>query len=197
MPTVRRPDVLAGHDGFEDAAAVQVAPGLAVVQSVDFFTPVVDDPAAFGRIAAANALSDLYAMGAQPAFALALAAWPRSLDLELLAEILAAGAEKAAEAGCVVLGGHTINDPEPKYGLAATGLADPDGLWRNAGGRAGDALVLTKPLGTGVVATAIKAGAAPEEVVAEAVRSMERLNADAAEAVREAGGPHAVTDVTG
>ena len=196
LPAVHDPDVLAGHEGNEDAAAVRLAPGLAVVQSVDFFTPVVDDPATFGRIAAANALSDLYAMGARPVFALALAAWPRSLDLGLLAEIVQGGAAKAAEAGCAIVGGHTIDDPEPKYGLAVTGVADPDALWRNKGGRAGDALVLTKRLGTGVVATAIKADAAPGQAVDAALESMQRLNADAAEAVRVAG-PHAVTDVTG
>ena len=134
------------------------------MQSVDFFTPIVDDPAAFGRIAAANALSDLYAMGARPLFALALAAWPRALDLDLLARVLEGGAAKAAEAGCPVVGGHTIDDPEPKYGLAVTGVADPDGLWRNAGGRAGDELYLTKPLGTGVISTALKNEAAPPEV---------------------------------
>src|SRR3954470_11864510 len=168
LPAVHNPDVLAGHDGNEDAAAVRVAPGLAVVQSVDFFTPVVDDPASFGRIAAANALSDLYAMGARPLFALALAAWPRALDLELLAAVLEGGAAKAAEAGCSLVGGHTIDDPEPKYGLAVTGVADPDALWRNAGARAGDELYLTKPLGTGVVSTAIKNEAAPADVVAVA-----------------------------
>jgi selenide,water dikinase len=196
LPPVRDANVLAGHDGFEDAAAYLVAPGMALVQSVDFFTPIVDDPAAFGRIAAANALSDLYAMGARPLFALALAAWPRELDLDLFARVLEGGAAKAAEAGCPVVGGHTIDDPEPKYGLAVTGIADPDALWRNAGGRAGDELYLTKPLGTGVVSTAVKNEAAPPDVVAAAVASMERLNRDAADAAREAG-PSAVTDVTG
>src|SRR4051794_23717439 len=135
-------------------------------------------------------------MGARPLFALALAAWPRALDLELLAAVLEGGAAKAAEAGCSLVGGHTIDDPEPKYGLAVTGVADPDALWRNAGARAGDELYLTKPLGTGVVSTAIKNEAAPADVVAVAVDSMERLNRDAAEAAREAG-PSAVTDVTG
>src|SRR3954452_1570925 len=125
LPAVHDPDVLAGHEGNEDAAAVRLAPGLAVVQSVDFFTPIVDDPADFGRIAAANALSDLYAMGARPVFALALAAWPRAVGLGLLSLVVRGGAEKAAEAGCVLMGGHTIDDPEPKYGLAVTGLASP------------------------------------------------------------------------
>jgi selenide,water dikinase len=169
---------------------------MALVQSVDFFTPIVDDPAAFGRIAAANALSDLYAMGARPLFALALAAWPRELDLDLFSRVLEGGASKAAEAGCPVVGGHTIDDPEPKYGLAVTGIASPDALWRNAGGRAGDELYLTKPLGTGVISTAVKSEAAPPEVIGAAVASMERLNRDAADAAREAG-PSAVTDVTG
>src|SRR5690242_16959345 len=190
LPAVHDPDILAGHDGNEDAAAVRVAPGVALVQSVDFFTPVVDDPGTFGRIAAANALSDLYAMGARPVFALALAAWPRSLDLGLLSQIVQGGAAKAAEAGCAIVGGHTIDDPEPKYGLAVSGVADPDALWRNKGGRAGDVLVLTKRLGTGVVATAIKADGAPPDAVEDALASMQRLNADAAEAVRDAG-PHA------
>jgi selenide,water dikinase len=196
MPPVAEAAVLAGHAGNEDAAAYLVADGLAIVQTVDFFTPIVDDAATFGRIAAANAISDVYAMGARPLLALALVAWPRALGSELLGEIVLAGAGKAAEAGIPVLGGHSIDDPEPKYGLAVTGLVAPDALWRNSGGRAGDELYMTKPLGTGVIATAIKAGEAPDEVVREAVASMERLNRDAADAVRLAG-PNAVTDVTG
>jgi selenide,water dikinase len=196
LPRVDGAAVLQGFEGFDDAAVVRVADDLAVVQSVDFFTPIVDDPATFGAIAAANALSDLYATGARPAFALALAAWPRSLELDGLAEVMAGGAAKAAEAGAPIVGGHTIDDPEPKYGLAVTGIGRPDELWRNAGGRPGDELWLTKPLGTGVISTALKHEAAPEDAVSAAVASMTRLNRDAAEAARAAG-PSAVTDVTG
>jgi selenide,water dikinase len=196
LPPVTDPAVLTAHAGFEDAAAYRLSDELALVQTVDFFTPVVDDPEAWGRVAAANAISDVYAMGGRPLFALAVAAWPRELDLELLGRVLAAGAAKAAEAGASVVGGHTVDDPEPKYGLAVTGLVHPQALWRNAGGRAGDRLFLTKRLGTGVVTTAIKREAASAAAAAAAVASMERLNAAAAEAVREAG-PSAVTDVTG
>jgi len=168
-----------------------------MVVTVDFFSPVVDDPRDFGRIAGANALSDLYAMGARPLFALNLFAFPRAhLGGGIAEEILAGGAELAAEAGIPILGGHSIDDPEPKYGMVAVGEVHPDRLVTNAGGRAGDVLLLTKPLGTGVITTALKADAAPPSVVARAVRTMAALNRGAAEAMVRLG-VRCATDVTG
>ena len=169
----------------------------ALVQTVDFFTPVVDDPAAFGAIAAANALSDVYAMGGRPLTALSIAAFPETdFPVEWAAAIVRGGAAKLAEAGCALLGGHSVRDPEIKFGYAITGLIDPHRILTNAGGRGGEILVLTKPLGTGVIATALKAGKAPGESVAAATESMARLNRDAvAAALRH--GVTAVTDITG
>ncbi len=168
-----------------------------LVQTVDFFTPVVDDPEAFGRIAAANALSDIYAMGGRPLTALSIAAFPeKDFPIEWSQAIVRGGQEKLREAGCVLLGGHSVRDPEIKFGYAITGLVDPKKLLTNAGGRAGDALVLTKPLGTGVIATALKAGQAPEQAVVAATQSMATLNRiPAAVALRF--GAHAATDITG
>jgi selenide,water dikinase len=167
------------------------------VQTVDFFTPVVDDPRAFGAIAAANALSDVYAMGGRPLSALAIAAFPdRDFPGEWAGEIVRGGAAKLAEAGCALLGGHSVRDPEVKFGYAVTGLVDPGRMITNAGGREGQVLVLTKPLGTGVVSTALKAGRAPATVLAEATRSMAELNQGASRAALD----HGVTggtDVTG
>ncbi len=167
------------------------------MQTVDFFTPVVDDPEAFGAIAAANALSDVYAMGGRPLTALSIAAFPeKDFPLEWAAAIVRGGQRKLREAGAVLLGGHSVRDPEIKFGYAVTGLVDPERMLTNARARPGDALVLTKPLGTGVIATALKAGAAPEPVVAEATRSMLLLNAAAAAAAVRLGA-RAATDVTG
>lgn len=196
LPRSIDPRVLAGNDGFEDAGVVQVAGDLAIVQTVDFFAPVVDDPGDFARIAAANAISDIYAMGATPLVALALVAWPQELPGDALAELLAAGIEKAGEAGCSIIGGHSIVDAEPKYGLAVTGTCAPDRLWRNSGARPGDVLFLTKPLGAGIVARAIKREVCPPEVARAAIGWMSRLNRDAAEAAHTVG-PAAATDVTG
>lgn len=181
----------------DDAAVYRLDDDRALVATADFFTPIVDDPRDFGRIAAANALSDIYAMGARPLLALNLVAFPRSLlDRGILEAILRGGDEVAREAGVPVLGGHSIDDQEPKYGLCVVGEVHPDRLVRNSTGLDGDALVLTKPLGTGIIATAIKAGAAAEEAVAGAVAWMTTLNRRAAEAmVRHAA--HAATDVTG
>jgi selenide,water dikinase len=176
---------------------VQLTDDLAIVQTADFFTPIVDDPYAFGRIAATNALSDVYAMGGRPVCALNLVAYPlETLGPEPLREILRGGADAAAEAGAAVIGGHSIDDPEPKYGMAVTGIVDPRAVLTNAGGRAGDALVLTKPLGAGTVATALKRGLADEALVERAIAVMSTLNAAAAEQARAAGA-HALTDVTG
>ncbi len=189
------PDILVGHDRMDDAAVYRLSGDAAVVATVDFFTPIVDDPATFGAIAATNALSDVYAMGAKPLFALAVAAYPRDGDLAVLGEILRGGAEVAGSAGCPVLGGHTIDDAEPKYGLAVVGTVHPGHVMTNAAGRPGDVLVLTKALGTGIVVAAAKADG-PGPVHALAVEQMLRSNAAAAEAAREVG-IRCATDVTG
>ena len=181
----------------DDAAVYRIADDRALVVTLDFFTPIVDDPYDFGRIAAANALSDVYAMGGRPLFALNLLSFPRGLlDEGLAEEIIRGGAEKAAEAGIAVLGGHSIDDSEPKYGMVAVGEVDPGAMLANDGARAGDDLVLTKPLGTGIVATAVKAGKCPGGLLEAAVESMARLNRGAAEAAIDVGA-HAATDVTG
>ena len=197
LPKPTDPDVLVGTAIADDAGVYRLRGDLAIVQTVDFFTPIVDDPYDFGRIAAANSLSDIYAMGAQPLTALNLVAWPvEELGTELLAEVLRGGGEVAASAGAAVLGGHTIDDPEPKYGLAVTGTIDPRELLTITGGRVGDALVLTKPVGAGAVATALKKELVSEETVRAAVEVMSELNVAAAAAAR-AVDAHAVTDVTG
>jgi selenide,water dikinase len=191
------PRVLVATDTADDAGVVRLTDEIALVQTADFFTPIVDDAYAFGRIAATNALSDVYAMGGEPVSALNLVAWPLDvLGSELLGEVLRGGADAAAAAGISVVGGHSIDDPEPKYGMAVTGTVHPDRILTNAGGRAGDALVLTKPLGAGTVATAIKRGLASEAIVARAIEVMTTLNAEGARRARAAGA-HALTDVTG
>lgn len=191
------PNALVDASTGDDAAVYRVSADRALVVTADFFTPIVDDPFDFGRIAAANALSDIYAMGARPLFALNLVGFPRRLlDEGLLEEILRGGGEVCREAGISVLGGHSIDDPEPKFGMVAVGEAHPDRLMTNAGARPGDVLVLTKPLGTGVVTTAIKADAASDPVVRGAIEVMTTLNRDAAEAAR-AVGVRAGTDVSG
>jgi selenide,water dikinase len=181
-----------------DDAAVYVLPGgQGLVQTVDFFTPIVDDPYDWGRIAAANAFSDVYAMGGKPALALNLVAWPvKELPLHMLARVLEGGAQVAREAGVLILGGHSIHDPEPKYGMAVTGFVDPDAVVRNSTMRPGDRLVLTKPLGLGILTTAVKRGEATAEQLERAVETMTALNAGASEAMLEVG-VSACTDVTG
>jgi selenide,water dikinase len=197
LPRPSDPRVLVAADTADDAAVVQLTPELAIVQTADFFTPIVDDPYAFGRIAATNALSDIYAMGARPVSALNLVAYPlATLGPDVLREILRGGADAVAAAGAAVVGGHSIDDPEPKYGMAVTGVVAPDAVLTNAGGRAGDALVLTKPLGAGAIATAIKRGLADAALVERAIAVMTTLNDRAADQVRAAGA-HALTDVTG
>lgn len=185
-----------GLDAPDDAAVYRVADDLALVQTVDFFTPVVDDPYDWGRIAAANALSDVYAMGGRPVTALNLVGWPRSLDFALLGRVLEGGAATCAEAGVSVVGGHSVDDPEPKFGLSVTGLVDPERVVRNRGGRPGDVLVLTKPLGMGIVSSGIKEGRTSPETAARAVEIMATLNRVASEAM-VAIGVSAATDVTG
>jgi selenide,water dikinase len=190
-------DLLIGAADGDDAAVLALDGDRALVLTTDFFTPIVDDPYDWGRIASANALSDVYAMGGRPLFAVNLAAWPGDgLDVAILGQVLRGGADVAARAGCVVAGGHTIDDPVPKYGLAVVGLADPARLLRLDRAAPGDQLILTKALGTGVVATAVKYGAPPPDVVAAAVDSMTALNAAASEAALAAG-VQAATDVTG
>lgn len=175
----------------------RVSDDLALVQTVDVFTPVVDDPYHYGAISAANALSDVYAMGGRPVLALNIVGFPRNkLPMWVLEEILRGGAAKTAEAGVIIAGGHSIDDPEPKYGLAVTGLVRPDAVVRNVGARPGDQLILTKPLGIGVITTGIKQGKTSPEAADEVVRVMEQLNRAASEAMTEVG-VHAATDVTG
>jgi len=197
LPAADDPRLLVGSATGDDAAVYRLADDLALVQTIDFFTPLVDDPFDFGRIAAANALSDVYAMGGRPVTAMNVVAFPlERLGGDVLREILRGGLEVVAEAGAALVGGHSIDDPEPKYGLAVTGVVDPGAMVTNAGGRAGDVLVLTKPLGVGAIVTARKRGAADDDVLAEAVEVMTTLNAAASAAAVEAGA-HAMTDVTG
>ena len=171
--------------------------GKLLIQTVDFFTPIVDEPYEFGQIAAANSLSDIYAMGGKPLFALNIVGFPiNDLPKAILTEILQGGADKAAEAGIPVVGGHSVDDKEPKYGLVVTGEVDESKMWKNSGAKAGDVLVLTKPLGTGVIATAIKKGTAPQKSIDSVVQSMAALNKNAADHLKELD-VHAVTDVTG
>jgi len=189
--------VLVDASTGDDAAVYRISEDRALVATTDFFTPIVDDPYDFGRIAAANALSDIYAMGARPLFALNLVAFPRELlDRNILSEILRGGSEAALEAGIAIVGGHSIDDPEPKYGLCVIGEVDPSRMVRTAGAQPGDLLVLTKAIGTGVIATALKKDAVEERVLQEAVRSMSTLNRPAAEAMLRVGA-NAATDITG
>jgi selenide,water dikinase len=197
LPPIADPNLLVGPETCDDAAVYRLTDGLALVLTVDFFTPIVDDPHAFGQIAAANSLSDVYAMGGRPIAMLSIVGFPRDkLPMSVLGEVLRGGAEKAREAGVSVVGGHSIDDAEPKIGYAVVGLVHPGRIWRNLGARPGDALVLTKPLGTGIISTAIKQGKAPERAVVAATRSMATLNRSAAEAAATVP-VHAVTDVTG
>src|SRR5262245_39799698 len=190
------PNVLVGLGVPDDAAVYRIADDLALVQTVDFFPPIVDDPYTFGAIAAANALSDIYAMGGRPILALAIAGFPEDLPPAVISAILQGGADKVAEAGAVVAGGHTVVDKEPKYGLCVTGLIHPDHVTAKAGAQPGDVLLLTKPIGTGVITTAHKRGVVAEEHLQAAVASMLRLNKRAAE-VAAAAGLHGATDITG
>ncbi len=197
LPPIVHPAVIVGTDTSDDAGVFRLGPDLAIVNTVDFFTPIVDDPYVFGQIAAANALSDVYAMGGDPITALNIVGFPKGqMDIEILGDILRGGLERATEAGAVVIGGHTIIDPELKYGMAVTGVIHPDRVLRNVGVRVGDAIVLTKPLGTGIVTTALKQRKASRASVTEAVRSMVTLNKAASQIVRRFS-VHACSDVTG
>ena len=188
--------MLVGLDTFDDTGIVQVSDELAILHTADLITPVVDDPFAFGRIAAVNSLSDVYAMGGEPLSALNIVAWPPEADDVVLAEILRGGADACREAGCPIVGGHTIDDEEPKYGLSVTGTIHPGRIARNVGARPGDVLYLTKPLGTGILATAVKGGLASPEQVEAMTGSMSSLNRAAARVAMSAGAT-AMTDVTG
>ena len=189
-------DLLVGLGAADDAAVYRLTPDIAIVETVDFFPPVVDDPWTWGAVAAVNAMSDVYAMGGEVLFALAIAGFPRELDKAIITEVFRGGAEKVAEAGGVIAGGHTVIDPEPKYGLCVTGRVHPAELLLKGGLRAGDRLFLSKPLGTGVITTAAKDGAASAALVDGAVQSMLRLNRGAA-AVARAVGARGATDITG
>jgi selenide, water dikinase len=195
LPGVADPNVLVGFDTADDAGVYRLRDDLAIVSTADFFTPIVDDPFDFGRIAACNALSDVYAMGADPVCALNLVAFSiEQIGGAVLSEILRGGAAIATEAGIAIVGGHSIDDAEPKYGMAVTGIVHPEQLLTNGGGHSGDALVLTKPLGAGAVSTAVKRGA--EAPLAEAIAVMTTLNGNGSRAARDAGA-HGMTDVTG
>jgi len=190
--------VLVGFDTADDAGVYRISPELALVQTIDFFTPIVDDPFTFGQIAATNSLSDVYAMGGRPLSSLAMVCFPDGDDLSVLEQILAGGLSKMMEAGCTVIGGHSIRDPEIKFGYAVTGQIHPQRIWKNAGALPGDVLLLTKAIGTGVISTAIKRQTAQPDWIAAATRSMTTLNKAASEVVIASGAKvHGATDVTG
>lgn len=207
LPRQTDPNVLVGFETNDDAGVYRLADDLALVQTVDFFTPIVDDPYLYGQVAAANSLSDVYAMGGRPISALSIVGFPEKGDPELLEQIIRGGLAKMAEAGCSVVGGHSIRDDDMKFGYAVTGVINPQRVWRNVGAQPGDALLLTKAIGTGVIATALKKNRASPESLDASVASMTRLNRDAAEALAEVAGRtdgagmgnsiHAVTDITG
>lgn len=190
------PDLIVGLQTSDDAAVFRVSANQAVVQTIDFFTPIVDDPYTYGAIAAANSMSDVYAMGGDVALALNVVGFPDDLDPSILSAILQGGSDKVTEAGAVIAGGHTVTDMEPKYGLSVTGFVHPDKIWRKAGAQSGDVLFLTKAIGTGIVSTALKNGAATPEDVDAAVRSMLTLNKAASESARNMT-VNACTDITG
>jgi len=189
--------IISDYTSTDDAAVVRLNDGKVLLQTVDFFTPIVDDAYTFGQISAANSLSDIYAMGGKPLFALNIVAFPiQKLANTILTEIMQGGADKAAEAGIPIVGGHSIDDNEPKYGLVVTGEVSEESLWTNTGAKPGDSLILTKPIGTGVISTAIKKEKATNSVIESAVKSMTMLNKKASEALKKFE-PNAVTDVTG
>ena len=196
LPVVDHADLLVGSATGDDAAVYRLDDKTALVVTVDFFTPITDDPYEFGSVAAANSLSDVYAMGGRPLVALNVVGFPAALAAEMLGDVLRGGYDKAAEANCLIVGGHTVDDNEPKYGLSVVGLVEPGKQVSNAGARAGDVLVLTKPIGTGIITTGCKAGVAPPGSVETAVETMAALNRAASEAMMEVG-VNACTDITG
>ncbi len=191
------PELLVGHETSDDAGVYKLTDSIALIQTIDYFTPIVDDPYMFGQIAAANALSDVYAMGGEPKTVLNIVGYPvKKLGPDILAEILRGAGDKVKEAGAVTVGGHSIDDQEPKFGLSVTGLAHPDEIWKNVGAKPGDVLVLTKPIGVGIMTTGIKRSAVTDEQEQVVTRTMAMLNKSAAEALKKFT-PNAVTDVTG
>ncbi len=191
------PNLIVGIEKADDAGVYKISEEVALIQTIDFFTPIVDDPYWFGQIAAANAFSDVYAMGGRPLTAMNVVCFPvKEMPISVLQEILRGGLDKIKEAGAVLVGGHSVEDPELKYGLSVTGIVHPDRVIKNQGARPGDRLILTKPLGTGIINTAIKAGLAKEETVKKVTRTMATLNRDASEAMQEVG-VSACTDITG
>ncbi|MBB6445575.1 selenide,water dikinase [Bacillus benzoevorans] len=193
----RVPELLVGHETSDDAGVYKLTDSIALIQTIDYFTPVVDDPYTFGQIAVANALSDVYAMGGKPLTALNMVGYPvKKLGGEILAEILRGGSDKIKESGAILVGGHSIDDQEPKYGLSVTGIVHPDKVWRNVGAKPGDVLVITKPIGVGILTTGIKRSAVTEEQEKMVIETMATLNKKAAEVLSDFS-PNAVTDVTG
>ncbi|NCB02577.1 MAG: selenide, water dikinase SelD, partial [Spirochaetia bacterium] len=178
LPIMHSPDLVEGYEGSDDAFVYKIptSKNMVMLQTVDFFPPMVDDPYLFGQVAAANALSDIYAMGGEPKIALNLVCFPGCLELSVLREILLGGQSKVAQAGAIIAGGHTINDPTPKYGLCVTGFVDKSKVWTNTTAKVGDVLILTKPLGVGIINTAVKAGLASENAAKKAINSMTMLN---------------------
>jgi selenide,water dikinase len=198
LPLISHPNLIAGMEHAEDAGVYRLTEDLAIVQTVDFFTPIVDDPYTFGQVAAVNALSDVYAMGGQPLTAMNIVCFPvRKMDIAILQQILLGGFSKMREAGVTLVGGHSVEDDELKYGLSVTGIVHPDKVLKNRGALAGDRLILTKPLGTGIASTAVKAGMAGEALLAKSIRCMTTLNKAAAELMTATSGVHACTDITG
>lgn len=198
LPKQEDPNLLVGFSNKDDAGVYRLQDGLALVQTTDFFTPIVDDPYDYGQIAAANSLSDVYAMGGRPLTALSILCYPENGDLDVLGRILVGGIDKMTEASCTIVGGHSVRDTEIKFGYAVTGTVDPSRVWTNANARAGDRLILTKPLGTGVITTALRCGKAKDTWVEAAVAAMRRLNREASDALGSLPqGVHAVTDITG
>ena len=196
IPIIKHPNLLVGTETGDDAAVYRINDHTALILTVDFFPPITDDPFQFGEIAAANSLSDVYAMGGTPLVAMNIVGFPAELDKEILSEILKGGYSKAAEAQCLIVGGHTVDDPEPKYGLSVVGTVEPGKQITNAGAQPGDVLILTKPLGSGIITTAGKQGICPPEVLQEACTTMATLNKSASQAMTDVG-VHSATDVTG
>lgn len=198
MPLISHPNLITGMEHAEDAGVYRLTDDIAIVQTVDFFTPIVDDPYTFGQVAAVNALSDVYAMGGRPLTAMNIVCFPvRKMAMAILQQILLGGLSKMREAGVLLVGGHSVEDDELKYGLSVTGVVHPQKVLKNRGARVGDRLILTKPIGTGIASTALKAGMAGEELIAKSIRCMTTLNKNAAELATATPGVHACTDVTG
>jgi len=198
LPLIHDPNLLSGFEHAEDAGVYKISPDMALVQTVDFFTPTVDDPFTFGQIAATNALNDIYAMGAKPLTAMNIVCFPiKTMDISVLREVLRGGLDKMREAGVLLIGGHSVEDNEIKYGLSVTGVVHPDKVLYNRGAKVGDKLVLTKPLGTGIISTAIKAREASDEQMNQAINSMISLNKKVSEMMITAGDIHSCTDITG